>query len=874
MKHLILFCLIVFISLSGMADERRALRLLEKRDYEKLVEVLEKDIDKDSISPGAHYIYSLLYNDPLFEAHDLDTSYYYILKAVKLFPALDTRSRDKLEKLEINDSTIQHQKNMLEYMGYQRATGENTIQAYNQYIHEFSASSYIDDAIMKRNELAFDQASRENTYQAYHQFILEYPGADQVDEAKKRYQRLLYEQHTRDDNLQSYEDFIKAYPDSPFKREAVEAIYQIRTSNNSEEKLLSFIRDFPDSEQVKDAISRLYHNYRSRKGADFSYVYNFISLSDSIKKVSYYVHQLLIPVYEEGRYGFLTESGEMLIPPSYDNIPIQYLCGDIEEDFLIIEDGGNRKIVGKTGALIYNGPFYNVEDIGYGLLKFSDNAQYGLLFKSGKIIFSARFDEIQRLDDQLIKVREGDEWRLFSLNGQLLLSENFQRIEKEGQFLLFQKGDQWAVSSNDQVMEWYRIGDASFRYTYDDYVLIEPTQILCFKDDMETVVDKNLVNQLPLEKQRVFALPEGWLVRKDNLYQLYDDAFYKISGSGFRKVEYKGDWISGKIDDKWILYHQFAPFPDVFAYDSINILNEQFVLVFLDEDPYLIFKNLKREQIHPYVSIRVLKHQPEPGEEIFIPEFLMVEYSNGRKSVYNATGREVINGEFNTIQALGPEYLTITKKGKVGLVDTAGHVLLKPQFDGIANYNNGHVSILQNKKFGIYNRRSNIYLKPEFGRILKPYNKQYLIANDDLGYGLIDHRGAGITDMLFEEIQYWNDTAILARESGFWSVYDITNKMFLLDKIYRFEFLKDEAEKIIIFRKEDLYGAVSNRNGFLINHSFNDIINLGNADTPIYFAEKYIPEAEFYIVIYYDHKGTILRKQVFTEEEYDNIYCN
>ena len=55
---------------------------------------------------------------------------------------------------------------------------------------------------------------------------------------------------------------------------------------------------------------------------------------------------------------------------------------------------------------------------------------------------------------------------------------------------------------------------------------------------------------------------------------------------------------------------------------------------------------------------------------------------------------------------------------------------------------------------------------------------------------------------------------------------------------------------------------------------FNDIINIGTVENPVYFAEKYIIEADFYVIIYYDAKGKILRKQIFTEEaEYEKIYC-
>jgi hypothetical protein len=59
-----------------------------------------------------------------------------------------------------------------------------------------------------------------------------------------------------------------------------------------------------------------------------------------------------------------------------------------------------------------------------------------------------------------------------------------------------------------------------------------------------------------------------------------------------------------------------------------------------------------------------------------------------------------------------------------------------------------------------------------------------------------------------------------------------------------------------------------------VGATFNDIINIGTQGTPVYFCEKFIIEADFYVVIYYDAKGKILRKQIFTDpEEYEKIYC-
>jgi len=57
----ILVIILILLNLTSFADEKKALRFLEKRDYDKLIETLDKDILKDSLNPGFYYIYSLLY---------------------------------------------------------------------------------------------------------------------------------------------------------------------------------------------------------------------------------------------------------------------------------------------------------------------------------------------------------------------------------------------------------------------------------------------------------------------------------------------------------------------------------------------------------------------------------------------------------------------------------------------------------------------------------------------------------------------------------------------------------------------------------------------------------------------------------------------
>jgi len=865
----------MIFNLISLADEKKALKFLEKGDYEKLIETLERDILKDSLNPGTYYIFSLLYNDQQYEKQNLDTSYFYILKALELFPPSDEKDEEKLKKVNINDSTLVIQKEQLDFQAYERAKNIHTLESYNFHIDNFSLSAYIPNAISDRNALAFEFTQEENTYQAYYQYMLMYPEAAEFKDAKKQYQILLFQAQTADGTLKSYYNFLENHPDSPFRNEVIHEIYEISTCSNSEESYLQFIKDYPESDRVQNAINRLYHNYRETGKSDFSYSYNFLNLSDSIKNIDKYDHQFVIPVFENNKYGFMANDGEMIIPYRFDDIDETYLCGDIKEDFFRVRKDGKQLIASKNGINIYQKPYNDVQDLVSGLLKILNNGKFGVIFKTGEEILPIKFDQVEKLDEQLIKVKQNNLWFLYSLNGLQLLPEGCNDIQSEGEFLLIRKNNLWAITNKDYLFHAYINDNISLNYKYDDFELIEPTQILCIMGDKEGILGSDLQYQLKMDMQSIYTLPEGWLIQQDSKFHLYDDAFVKISGTnGLKNVVFKGKWLTGQSADKWILYHNFAPFPDVFAYDSVSILSDNHVLVVEDETPVLIFNNYKKIKLGKYHGIRIIRSSVIKEQDEFIVDFVSVDYDKNRSEIFGVEGNLIFKANNSDIQLLGEEYFKRTYRNKVGLIDTSGQVLIKPQYEGIANYENGYVSLLNNKKFGLYNKKLGIYLKPIYDRLLKPYNHQLLIAYKSGGYGLIDAKGNAVTEFIYDDIKFWNDTSLLGMKEDFWNIVDIQSGASLVDEIRDFDILSQENETILLFRKEEQFGVVSNSEGLIINPTFNDILNIGTEEHPVYFTEKYIHEAEFYIVIYYNSKGEIIRKQVFTDEEYDKIYCN
>src|SRR5690606_41797358 len=95
----------------------------------------------------------------------------------------------------------------------------------------------------------------------------------------------------------------------------------------------------------------------------------------------------------------------------------------------------------------------------------------------------------------------------------------------------------------------------------------------------------------------------------------------------------------------------------------------------------------------------------------------------------------------------------------------------------------------------------------------------------------------------------------------------------VLQGIRSLKYVSDNESTQAIISKGTQYGVSSDRNLELLPPTYDDILNLGTVDQPIYFAEKRVTEAGLFVVIYYNADGEVIHKQTFSEEDYDHIYC-
>ena len=139
--------------------------------------------------------------------------------------------------------------------------------------------------------------------------------------------------------------------------------------------------------------------------------------------------------------------------------------------------------------------------------------------------------------------------------------------------------------------------------------------------------------------------------------------------------------------------------------------------------------------------------------------------------------------------------------------------------------------------------------------------------------GLINHKNNIIVPFEYDQIKQWTDSTVMVRKQKTWTVLNFETSTAEFEGITSLNWISHKGSQKVIIKTKQGYGLLDDKLGMLLTPGFNDIINLGTAEEPVFFTEKYIPEADYFVVIYYNHKMEVIRKQVFDSGNYDQVYC-
>ncbi|MBS1681605.1 MAG: WG repeat-containing protein [Bacteroidetes bacterium] len=825
---------------------------MAQRNWGKANQALKKIVRKDSLNVEARILQSKWFFDSYNPQHQLDSAYFYSLKALQGFQKLSSKQKEKLARYKIDSAFLIKWRNKIDSAAFIRAKLTNTEKSYNDFLSEFTFAKTRSEAVELRDESAYLDALRQNTYPSFQKYFTQYPKSHRAAEAHQRYEKLLFEVKTNDGKLGSYLSFVKDFPKSPYKTVADKTIFEMLTVSGISSDFEKFILEHPDNSFANEARSILFHLTKETEEK-----FPETLLTDSLKKVNEINKPLWAPVYKNGKYGFINSQGIETIPPQFEEIEELYKCGSIANDILLTGSGA----ISRIGKLI--SAKTNIRDVGYGFLKAGDSTCAQLIHKSGITVLNDCLQDASILAGKFLLIKKNNVFGVYALNGRMLLPPQYQSIETMAGIVVLDLHGKKMLCSADQIARLVDGQPLPEALIFDEVKVIGVDRLIVRNGPLEGIINSNLEFIVPLAMQSLIPSPMG-VVRKYNDQYVFADV-PALAHKPWSRYSFHGQWLrlSDVSGDQLFDIHEkkiIEPAPDSLWFENrlAFATTTDSVRIYANSSSRItVTRNAKINFIASVDSIL----------------FFYTEQKN-KKTIFSIeSGKKMFVTEADKIVSLNAQFFIVTHKNKKGLVGKTGKIILKTEYDEFVLSGN-LLSVYKDKKFGLYDTDSKKMVKPIFEKNLRPIYDSLLIAYKDGHYGLINWQAKNIIGFEFDDIQPWNNTALWVKKGFEWILVDFRANRKLLSHIKNYSLLKNTIEeKIALVKQDNFFGVVSSIHGIIIPPSFTEINNLGSESEPLYFTSKEVEEAGIVVVIYYDRNGKLLRKQVYEEEEYAKIAC-
>ncbi|MBR1627432.1 MAG: hypothetical protein IJ681_09865, partial [Bacteroidales bacterium] len=245
MRRIILCVLIITTAVCGKvtAQESDFMKMIERKDFSKIIPLLEKAYGSDT--NRAEY-YNILYNYYVnADNTDRDSlNAYHYLKQYNKIAKKKTDTYDFAKSLLAN---IYKEKNIDKFNRYISLTED--LPALNK------------EAKRIRNQLAFELLEENPTTEAYQHFISSYPDAPQAEDARLWLNEHLLQNYIRQGNIDSLKSFAATTSSDSYKSKALSEIDRLSFSKalkkNTIDAYMTYIKDFPQGDYVRQARTNI-----------------------------------------------------------------------------------------------------------------------------------------------------------------------------------------------------------------------------------------------------------------------------------------------------------------------------------------------------------------------------------------------------------------------------------------------------------------------------------------------------------------------------------------------------------------------------------------------------------------------------------------
>ncbi len=830
---------------------------MEKGRWLKAETTLRKTLKRDSLNASARYVFSLFYFHPHNPHFHADSAHHYVVGALRDLGHLTLREREKFRRAGVDSVRLLELRVRIDSTAFEAARGLNTEDAYIGFLTRYPSAAQRELAASLRDEVAYQDALRENTADGFLRYLKRYPYAARAQDATAQYDHLVYRERTQDGRLQSFESFLADHPHTQYEAEIYRNIFEIVTADGRVASFLSFMSSYPTSGLAERAGQLAFHLLADDEDAEWPSDF----LNDSLANLLEVNRSYLVPFLTDDRFGFMDQHGAQILPAQYSEIHYEYLCGQVLDEVLIVDN----QLVDRNGTTLYRGEVLGVDDIGAGFLLVEATDGIRLIHKSG-------FEPIDHVDDArviartFLAVKKSGRWLAYAFTGRLLDTRSWDDIGVMGELVVFTQGQTGFLIAKEQVGNGVEDGLLPLSEPFDDLKLWPGRLIWGKSGQFEGVMSQSMKTVIRFDRHNLTQAPFGATARVPNGVVVYNLAGMK--STLFEKVSVLPGNVGVNKNGAWFLYDPVKHVMHPRSYDSLRA-EGVFVVGTRKDSVYVSFKD------------NVFRSFFRPGKIGFVPgldsiSVLTVEVRGGQqKSVFDLRGRLLFSANFDGLEYAGNGLFVMTRRDRKGLVDREGKMRLPIEYDAIGTAQNDVVSTLRNRKFGAYHTRLGKFIKPQYDRNPVPYGTTCVVVFKDGYYGFLGWDSKPLSAFEFDEVNYWNESMAFVKKGALWGIFDLTSRRVIEANLKSITIIGETSSgRSAIVQKGDHFGVVSSQGRIVLPPTFSEIINLGTPDAPLYFTERDVPEAAVYIVVYYDRMGEMIRREVYEDAaHHDRIYC-
>lgn len=679
----------------------KAYQALSIYDYFKAKHIFEKQLKKDSVASA--YGLSLIYgrNDNPF--YQLDSAYLYICIADQSFPKLKEKKREKLVPLGLDSLSIANWKDTIDLKAFKKVNKQNNLEAYEYYVAQFEDSDWKSDATYSRDSIIFQQMKMRNSSDAYHEFMQRYPESIFFTQAKNKYEEQKFLEAVAKNSKEAYQAFIKKNPLSPYLSRAQDSVYAKYTVTKTIEEYDTFIKENPENPNTAKAWRNIYRLYTSEYSpsriVEFQIDYADYPFKDELKVDLRLANKRYLPFAENNKWGFIDESGKIMISPIYDFVD------EFSEGLALCSKNGKLGFIDKSESIIIPFEYDEAESFKSGIAIVEKNDFYGVINRANKVILPFKYDFVGGLNANLMLVEENSKYGFANKKGQLIIAPSYEYASdfKNGFAIVEKDNKKGIIDSKAQfvipmIYSWLELPN--------QYGVIRAK-----KDSLFGLIDISGEEILPFSYNQIGSVSSGLLLIRSGTKYGYSN--YK----GEIVVSLKYDFAQGAL--LWGEFEKgYAKYMRKEKFGIVDSLGEEVVPAIFEN-----IRSYKDNGLFP-VKKRGKWGYSNPSLQLIIPyNFQLAEkFANQLAIVKVDTAYGIINekGEwgleptFNSIEREGENFI-VSNSMNFKLLEANLKELLPQTFEKIEKFDEKYFRLTKNGNVFYYSIEKNALVTPQLG---------------------------------------------------------------------------------------------------------------------------------------------------------------